>query len=69
MRVSQAASESSLTIKTFRYYADIELVCPTINAANGYRDYDAGDIAKVKFFGTERRFDFSIEDCRELPAL
>ena len=69
MKISQAAAESGLTVKTVRYYANIGLVCPTIDTATGYRHFDAGDIAKLKFVGTARRFDFSIGDCRELLAL
>ena len=69
MKISQAASESGLTVKTVRYYANIGLVCPTIDTANGYRHYDATDIAKLKFVGTARRFDFSIEDRHKLLVL
>ena len=69
MKISQAAAESGLTVKTVRYYANIGLVCPTIDNATGYRHYGASDIAKLKFVGTARRFDFSIGDCRELLAL
>ena len=69
MKISQAAAASGLSVKTVRYYANIRLVFPTIDRATGYRYYDANDIAKLKFVGTARRFDFSIEDCRELLAL
>jgi len=69
MKISQAAAASGLTVKTVRYYANIGLVSPTIDTATGYRLYDTNDIAKLKFVGTARRFDFSIDDCRELLAL
>ena len=69
MKISQAAAASGLTVKTVRYYANIGLVSPTIDTATGYRHYDVNDIAKLKFVGTARRFDFSINDCRELLAL
>ena len=69
MKISQAALDSGLTVKTVRYYANIGLVCPTIDTSTGYRHYDPDDIAKLRFVGTARRFDFSIEDCRELLAL
>ena len=69
MKISQAAAASGLTVKTVRYYANIGLVSPTIDTTTGYRHYDASDIAKLKFVGTARRFDFSIDDCRELLAL
>ena len=64
MKISQAAAETGLTVQTVRYYANIEFVCPTIDTATSYRHYDASDIAKLKFVGTARRFDFSTEDCR-----
>ena len=69
MKISQAAAASGLSVKIFSHYANIELVSPTIDTATGYRHYDAIDIAKLKFVGSGSRFDFSIDDCRELLAL
>ena len=69
MKISQAAAASGLAVKTVRYYANIGPVSPDIDTATGYRYYNASDIAKLKFVGTARRFDFSIDDCRELLAL
>ena len=69
MKISQATAASGLTVKTVRYYANIGLVSPTTDTTTGYRYYDANDIAKLNFVGTARRFDFSIDDCRELLAL
>ena len=69
MKISQAAAAFGITVKTERYYANIELVSPTIDTATGYRHCDASDIAKLKFVGSARWFDFSIDDCRELLAL
>ena len=69
MKISQAASAAGLTIKTVRYYANIGLVSPEINPVTGYRKYNQSDVAKLQFVGTARRFDFSIEDCRELLDL
>ena len=69
MKISQAASAAGLTIKTVRYYANIGLVSPEINPVTGYRKYNQSDVAKLQFVGTARKFDFSIEDCRELLDL
>ena len=69
MKISQAASASGLSVKTVRYYANIKLVCPTVDRVTGYRYYDTTDVAKLRFVGTARAFDFSIDDCRELLAL
>ena len=43
MKISQAAAESGLTVKTVRYYANIGLVRPIIDTATGYRHYDAAN--------------------------
>lgn len=69
MKIGQAAKKSGLTTKTVRYYANIGLVNPEVDPSTGYRKYKQADVAKLQFVGTARKFDFSIEDCRELLGL
>ena len=69
MNISQAAKSSGLSVKTVRYYADIKLVEPVRNIQSGYRSYSNDDVAKLNFIGKARRFNFSIEECRELLSL
>ena len=69
MNIGNAAKLSGLTVKSVRYYADIGLVKPLINEANGYRDFNHDDVAKLGFIGKARKFDFSIRECRELLSL
>ena len=69
MKIGKAAQQSGLSVKTVRYYADIDLVRPAIDTATGYRDYTDEDIAKLQFVGKARRFDFSVSECRELLNL
>ena len=69
MKIGKAAQHSGLSVKTVRYYADIDLVRPAIDTATGYRDYTDEDIAKLQFVGKARRFDFSVSECRELLNL
>ena len=69
MKIGKAAHLSGLTVKTVRYYADIKIVSPAVNSQTGYRDYSEADIAKLQFVGKARRFNFSIEECRELLSL
>ena len=69
MQIGEAARQAGLTVKTVRYYANIGLVTPQQHAATGYRLYDAADVAKLQFVGKARRFDFSVEECRELLGL
>ena len=69
MNIGKAAKLSGLTVKTLRYYANINLVTPYQDIKTAYRDYLDEDVAKLQFIGKARHFDFSIEDCRELMSL
>ncbi len=69
MNIGKAAKLSNLTTKAVRYYANIGLVKPQQNLTTGYRDYTDGEVAKLKFIGKARKFDFSIDECRELLSL
>ena len=69
MNIGKAAKLSNLTTKAVRYYANIGLVKPQQNLTTGYRDYTDGEVAKLKFIGQARKFDFSIDECRELLSL
>ena len=40
-----------------------------MNERNGYRDFSKVDLAKLQFIGKARKFDFSLDECRELLAL
>ena len=69
MNIGSAAKLSGLTVKSVRYYAEIDLVKPVINKKNGYRDYNNNDVAKLGFIGQARKFNFSIRECRDLLSL
>ena len=69
MNIGMAAKQAGLTVKTVRYYANIGMVVPHQDGRNGYRDYSDDDVARLQFIGKARRFDFSIDECRELLSL
>ena len=69
MNIGKAAKLSNLTVKAVRYYANIGLVKPQQNISTGYRDYTDDEVSKLKFIGKARKFDFSIDECRELLSL
>ena len=69
MNIGKAAKLSDLTVKTVRYYANIGLIKPTQNSLTGYREYNEEEVSKLKFIGKARKFDFSINECKELLSL
>ena len=69
MNIGKVAKLSGLTVKAVRYYSDIGIIRPNVSADTGYRDFSEPDLAKLQFVAKARKFDFSIDDCRELLAL
>ena len=69
MNIGKAAKLSGLTVKTVRYYSDIGIIKPNVVVDTGYRDFSEPDLAKLQFVAKARKFDFSLDDCRELLAL
>ena len=69
MNIGKVAKLSNLTIKAVRYYDNVGLVKPIQNISTGYRDYTEEEVAKLKFIGKARKFDFSINECKELLSL
>ena len=69
MNIGKASKLSELTVKAVRYYDNIGLVKPNQNIFSGYREYNDEDVLKLKFVGKARKFNFSIDECRELLSL
>ena len=69
MNIGEAAKKSGLSVKTVRYYDEINLIKPIKNKATNYRHYTTADLAKLQFIGKARRFNFSIRECKELLSL
>tara|TARA_B100001540_G_C15462669_1_gene486352 strand:+ start:255 stop:650 length:396 start_codon:yes stop_codon:yes gene_type:complete len=69
MNIGKAAIISGLTVKTVRYYSDLGIIEPYIDINSGYREFSENDVAKLQFVGKARKFNFSLEECRELLAL
>ena len=69
MNIGKAAKLSGLTVKTVRYYSDISIIKPLIDSNTGYRSFSETDLAKLQFLAKARKFDFSLDECRELLAL
>ena len=65
MKVAEAARRSGLPAKTLGYCEEIGLVA-TKRRDNGYRDYDDGDVGRLRFLRRARQMGFTISDCRQV---
>lgn len=68
MNIGAVAERSGLPAKTIRYYEEIGLLRPD-RQENGYRDYTAADLHRLRFLQRSRSLGFSVEECRQLLAL
>ncbi|MEZ5838033.1 MAG: Cu(I)-responsive transcriptional regulator [Geminicoccaceae bacterium] len=69
MNIGEAAQRASLPAKTIRYYEEIGLVTASGRLPNGYRDYDTGDVHRLRFVQRARSLGFTVEECRGLLEL
>ncbi len=68
MNIGLAAEKSGLPAKTIRYYEDIGLLTAD-RSTNGYRDYSATDVHRLRFLKRARNLGFSVAECRQLLSL
>lgn len=68
MNIGAVAERSGLPPKTIRYYEEIGLLRPD-RRDNGYRDYSAEDVHRLRFLQRSRSLGFTVEQCRQLLSL
>jgi len=65
-KIGEFSKITNLTIKTLRYYDDIEILVPDSRMDNGYRLYSIGNFEKAMLIRKLRDFDFSISEIKEI---
>lgn len=65
-RIGEVADRVGLSLRTLRYYEEIDLVRPSGRSPGGFRLYDEADIARVAFIKQLKPLEFSLEQIREL---
>lgn len=69
LRIGALAREAGVGIDTIRYYEREGLLPEPRRRASGYRDYDPGAVAQLRFIRRAKSLGFSLDDIRELLAL
>lgn len=64
--IGEAAKMIGSTVKTIRYYDEIELLKPSRHTEGGHRLYTAKDLWRLELITTLRYLNFSIQDIRKL---
>lgn len=69
MQIQAITQQTGISSQTIRYYESIGLLPQPRRLPNGYRDYDAEDVERVRFVAGARQLSLSIDDIREVLAL
>lgn len=68
MKVLEVAKRFGVSAETVRFYTRIEVLNPTKNKSNGYREYREKDLNRLRFVLCARQLGFSVGDIKEILA-
>lgn len=66
MTVSELATQAQVVPEVVRYYSKIGLLKPRKNRSNGYKLYDAADVAKVRFIRKAKHLGYTLKEIDEI---
>ena len=69
MKIGEASSASGVSERMIRHYEKIGLIPKAARRDSGYRDYDARDVATLRFIRRARDLGFPTEEIAQLLAL
>ena len=69
MQISELSEHTGVPAKTIRYYEETGLLPTPIRKPNGYREYRAADVDRLKLVAGARRLDFSLAEISEIIDL
>ncbi len=69
MRIGELSQQAGVTTKTIRYYEEIEVLPRPERAANGYRDYGAAAVERLKFVRDARATGLSLAEISSILSL
>jgi MerR family copper efflux transcriptional regulator len=69
MTIGRLATQAGVNIDTIRYYERNGLLPEPVRRASGYREYEAGDLKRLRFILRAKDLGFSLAEIRELLSL
>lgn len=69
MQINQLAHLTGVSPKTIRYYESVGVLPAPRRSPNGYRNYEEGDVERLKLVVGARRLEFSLDDVTEIIAM
>ena len=69
MKIGELARRAEVNIETVRYYERQSLLPAPQRMASGYRHYDSGDVARLRFVRRAKALGFTLIEIRDLLKL
>jgi DNA-binding transcriptional MerR regulator len=66
MQIGEVAERTGLSLRTIRYYEEMDLVVPSARTSGGFRLYTATDVARLLLIKRMKPLHFSLEEMGEL---
>lgn len=69
MQIGEVASRTGLSLRTIRYYEEMDLVAPSARSAGGFRLYTEDDLARLSLIKRMKPLEFSLDEMRNLLSV
>lgn len=69
LKIGEVARSTGLSVEAIRYYERLGLLREIPRTDSGYRQFDSGDVRRLRFVQRAQALGFSLEEIRELLEL
>lgn len=66
LRIGDVAKQTGITLRTLRYYEELQLIEPINRTKGNFRLYSPNVIQRVQFINSLKKLDFTLEEIREI---
>lgn len=66
MQIGDVAARTGLSLRTIRWYEEVDLVPPSARTAGGFRLYTEQDVERLELVKRMKPLDFSLDEMRDL---
>ena len=66
MQIGEVAEQTSLSLRTIRYYEEVGLVTPSARTTGGFRLYSESDVARLRLIRRMKPLEFSLEEMKDV---
>ncbi|GAB2762122.1 MerR family transcriptional regulator [Salinifilum aidingensis] len=69
VQIGEVAERTNLSLRTIRYYEEVDLVVPSARSQGGFRLYSESDIARLELIKQMKPLRLQLDEMRELLAI